>query len=169
MDPSGTQKGFAFIPVDGAGKPKTARDRKRVRSHAMQGKNLRIGVHPVPEANANAHQELCDEAKGLKMSRLPSPNRTALPPFRLGDTLDGCSPAHVLDGAYCYTSRVFFLFSFLRCRGMEMGKKSPRLQVEILGILVWGDVLCYAATLAPWDSGLCRQLLNTSSNHMQYG
>ncbi len=46
MDPSEAQN-YAFISVDGQGKPKP-KDRKLIRSHCMNGKNLRIGVHPVP-------------------------------------------------------------------------------------------------------------------------
>ncbi|RFU28801.1 hypothetical protein B7463_g7534, partial [Scytalidium lignicola] len=37
---------YAWIPVDRSGKPKL-QDRKLIRSHCMNGKNLRIGVHPV--------------------------------------------------------------------------------------------------------------------------
>lgn len=101
MNSTTGQKGFAFVSVDGFGKPKTAKDRKLVRSHAMQGKNLRIGIHPVPGLGANMDREPYKEAEESSCCRLPSPNRTAFAPFRLGDTLDGCSPRHVFDGAYC--------------------------------------------------------------------
>jgi len=50
---------FAFVPVNGAGRPKHVTDRKLVRSHCMRGKNRRIGVpkrslskNLAPEPNA---------------------------------------------------------------------------------------------------------------------
>jgi len=45
MAPNASQS-YAFISVDGHGKPNPA-DRRLVRQHCMYGKNLRIGVHPV--------------------------------------------------------------------------------------------------------------------------
>jgi len=46
MELNGAQN-YAFISVDRFGKPKP-KDRKLIRSHCMNGKNLGIGVHPVP-------------------------------------------------------------------------------------------------------------------------
>lgn len=51
----GAAESFAFISVDGCGKPK-GKDRKLIRSHAMIGKNLRIGVRPVPASNETSNK-----------------------------------------------------------------------------------------------------------------
>ena len=50
MDPK-TPQNYAFISVDGEGKPKPSA-RKLIRSHCMNGRNLRIGRDPVPEYTA---------------------------------------------------------------------------------------------------------------------
>jgi hypothetical protein len=53
MEPGGAQR-HAFISVDGLGRPKP-QDRKLIRSRCMKGRNLRIGVHPVPTESDVGH------------------------------------------------------------------------------------------------------------------
>ncbi|KAM7200333.1 hypothetical protein V8F20_005310 [Naviculisporaceae sp. PSN 640] len=49
----GRPKDFAFVAVNGLGKPKQVKDKRVIRRHVMRGRNLRIGVRPVPASGVS--------------------------------------------------------------------------------------------------------------------
>ncbi|KAL4916376.1 hypothetical protein BDW62DRAFT_105758 [Aspergillus aurantiobrunneus] len=57
------KSGFAFVPMNGLGKPDRSIDRRKIRSHCMRGKNRRIGV-PRPLAGHPASQSPCVVSSG---------------------------------------------------------------------------------------------------------
>jgi hypothetical protein len=59
---------FAFVASDATGKPKSG-ERRKIRSHAMIGRNIRIGVRPVPDPPVDwSAADSCSETTGTPVS-----------------------------------------------------------------------------------------------------
>ncbi|KAM7189130.1 hypothetical protein V8F33_010251 [Rhypophila sp. PSN 637] len=107
-------KAFAFIPVNGLGKPQKCKDKRLIRRHVMHGRNLRIGVRPVPSLNghlapSDGHiSKPISEHKRQSASRQTNSGstsdetpslavRSCVSPFRFYHNLDACSQGLTFD------------------------------------------------------------------------
>ncbi|KAM7214902.1 hypothetical protein V8F06_009728 [Rhypophila decipiens] len=104
-------KEFAFIPVNGLGKPQECKDKSLIRRHVMHGRNLRIGVRPVPSVHlAPSHLARSDghifkpipehkrQSSSTRYDETPSlALRSCVSPFRFYHNLDACSQGLTFD------------------------------------------------------------------------